>query len=381
MAIREDEIAAAAMGVNPVKYKLLAFAIGAAFAGVTGVFFVAKLQTATPEMFNFNASRCMILVMVVLGGMGSVWGVVAGAVMLQLLQSWFLPRSADGRTRSARPIGSAVAAAARPGAVDPAVLRHHPGRDDAVPPRGPDPGDRGSTPALTFDAAARARSRAAASQHSPGSRRSRARRAAPLLEVRGVTVRFGGLVALNEVDLTVPAGGVVAVIGPNGSGKSTLFNVITGLVAGDRRRSGSAARICSACSRTRCSNCGVARTFQNIRLFPNLTVLENVLIGRHARLHAGPVGAVLRTAGTRSDEEAAARNARSTSSAVRQPAAAARRPGGLGPVLRQPPPRRDRPRAGLAPEAAAARRADRRHEPGGDAGTGRADQEPAHDSG
>ncbi len=89
MAIREDEIAAAAMGVNRVKLKLLAFATGAAFAGATGTLFVAKLQTATPDMFGFPVS-VMILVMVVFGGIGSVWGVVLGALILQMLQSWFL---------------------------------------------------------------------------------------------------------------------------------------------------------------------------------------------------------------------------------------------------------------------------------------------------
>ena len=89
MAIREDEIAAAAMGVDRVRMKLLAFAIGAAFAGMTGTFYVAKLQTATPEMFGFPVS-VMVLVMIVLGGLGSIWGVVLGAVMLQLLQSWWL---------------------------------------------------------------------------------------------------------------------------------------------------------------------------------------------------------------------------------------------------------------------------------------------------
>ncbi|MBN9507963.1 MAG: cold shock domain-containing protein [Alphaproteobacteria bacterium] len=94
MAIREDETAAGAMGVDPTRTKLLAFAIGAAFAGATGVFFVAKLQTATPDMFGFPVS-VMILVMVVLGGMGSVWGVVLAAVLLQLLQSWFLPDMTD----------------------------------------------------------------------------------------------------------------------------------------------------------------------------------------------------------------------------------------------------------------------------------------------
>ena len=89
MAIREDEVAAMAMGVDRVRYKLLAFAIGAAFAGATGTFYVAKLQTATPEMFMFPVS-VMILVMVVFGGIGSVWGVVVGALLLQILQSWFL---------------------------------------------------------------------------------------------------------------------------------------------------------------------------------------------------------------------------------------------------------------------------------------------------
>ena len=110
MAIREDELAAAAMGVNRTKFKLLAFAIGAAFAGATGTFFVAKLQTATPEMFGFPVS-VMILVMIVFGGMGSVWGVVLGALILQLLQSWFLAGSVGvaARARAAHPCRVAAA--------------------------------------------------------------------------------------------------------------------------------------------------------------------------------------------------------------------------------------------------------------------------------
>ena len=127
MAIREDEIAAGAMGVDRTKFKLLAFAIGAAFAGMTGVFYVAKLQTATPEMFGFPVS-VMILVMVVFGGIGSVWGVVLGAFILQLLQSWWLQdltrmaacSGPDGRQR--------LVAAHRSCAVDRADLRPHPGR-------------------------------------------------------------------------------------------------------------------------------------------------------------------------------------------------------------------------------------------------------------
>ena len=90
MAIREDEIAAAAMGVDRVRYKLMAFAMGAAFAGATGTLYVAKLQTATPEMFTFPVSLVMLLVMIVFGGIGNVWGVVVGALILQILQSWAL---------------------------------------------------------------------------------------------------------------------------------------------------------------------------------------------------------------------------------------------------------------------------------------------------
>jgi branched-chain amino acid transport system permease protein len=125
------------------------------------------------------------------------------------------------------------------------------------------------------------------------------------LEVRGVTVKFGGLVALNAVNLTVPAGGVLAVIGPNGSGKSTLFNVITGLVAADSGSIKFEGVELLGLAPHQVLERGVARTFQNIRLFPNLNVLENVLIGQHARLRSGPFAAVLHTPANRAEEAAA----------------------------------------------------------------------------
>ena len=122
-------------------------------------------------------------------------------------------------------------------------------------------------------------------------------------------MKFGGLVALNAVDIVVPAGGVVAVIGPNGSGKSTLFNVITGLVpanSGSIRFDGGeilGLRPHEILQR------GVARTFQNIRLFSNLPVLTNVLIGQHSRLCTGVFGAILGLPGTRAEERAAQQRA------------------------------------------------------------------------
>ena len=120
-----------------------------------------------------------------------------------------------------------------------------------------------------------------------------------------MTVRFGGLLALSNVDLVVPDGGVVAIIGPNGSGKSTLFNVITGLVhaeAGSIRFHGAdILRLPPFKILSR----GIARTFQNLRLFPNLSVIDNVLVGQHARLKTGSIAAILRPPGTRAEEKAA----------------------------------------------------------------------------
>jgi branched-chain amino acid transport system permease protein len=125
------------------------------------------------------------------------------------------------------------------------------------------------------------------------------------LEIKGVTVRFGGLTALNEVDLEVPNGGVVAVIGPNGSGKSTLFNLVTGLLdvgEGSIRFHGE--EIMRLPPHEILAK-GIARTFQNLRLFPNLTVMENALVGQHARLTTGVLQAILRPPATRAEELAA----------------------------------------------------------------------------
>ena len=306
MAIREDEVAAAAMGVNLVRFKLLAFAIGAGFAGAAGTFYVAKLQTATPEMFGFPVS-VMILVMVVLGGLGSVWGVVLGAAFLSLLQSWFLPGLSTWTHALGDAIGSPFlqrlefvrATELVFGLILVGMMLY---RRDGLIPAARRPA------ALSFDQqhAEVRRGGFVGGLRGIGAERS----AGAALEVRGVTVRFGGVVALNAVDLLVPAGGVVAVIGPNGSGKSTLFNTITGLTpaAGGSIRFGGVELLGLAPHRI--LELGIARTFQNIRLFPTLSVLENVLVGEHARLRTGALSAVLRPPATRREEADALDRAR-----------------------------------------------------------------------
>jgi branched-chain amino acid transport system ATP-binding protein len=112
-----------------------------------------------------------------------------------------------------------------------------------------------------------------------------------LLEVRGVTKRFEGLLAVDGVDLDVAEGEVLGVIGPNGAGKTTLFNCLSGLEAptsGEIRFRGTTL----SGRPDRFTKAGVARTFQNIRLFPHMTVFENVLVGRHCRTHVGLASAI-----------------------------------------------------------------------------------------
>jgi branched-chain amino acid transport system ATP-binding protein len=124
-----------------------------------------------------------------------------------------------------------------------------------------------------------------------------------VLEVRGLSKHFGGIYALNELDFSVEEGEIVSVIGPNGAGKSTLFNVITGLYrpeAGDIAFGGQSV---VGLTPNQITKLGIARTFQTVHLFPNMTVLENAMVGQHCRARAGVFGAVFRTPGQRKEEE------------------------------------------------------------------------------
>jgi branched-chain amino acid transport system permease protein len=306
MAIREDEIAAGAMGIHTTRLKLLAFAMGAGFAGLTGTFYIAKLQTATPDMFDLPVS-IMVLVMIVLGGLGSVWGAIIGAVLLQLLQAWFLPELST----LVQALGNAVhspflsnleltsASELIFGIILVTMMLY---RRDGIAPA-----SRNEV-RLSFaqqDAAVSRGSLPAVERLSRASAQAAAAGAPAALAVRDLTVKFGGLTALKSVSLDVPAGGIVAVIGPNGSGKSTLFNSITGLVTPSGGSIDFAGHELIGQRPDQILRYGVARTFQNIRLFPNLTVMENVLIGQHTHLKAGPAGIVLGLGGARAEEREA----------------------------------------------------------------------------
>jgi len=132
---------------------------------------------------------------------------------------------------------------------------------------------------------------------------------ARLLDVSGLTVRFGGLVAVNDLSFSVREGEILSIIGPNGAGKTTVFNCITGFLRPSTGEIVLDGRRITGWRPHHIVNLGIARTFQTIRLFPHLTVLENVLIGLHPRIRAGVVASLFRAQSQRREEDWAVQEA------------------------------------------------------------------------
>jgi branched-chain amino acid transport system ATP-binding protein len=131
-----------------------------------------------------------------------------------------------------------------------------------------------------------------------------------VLNVSGVSKRFGGLQALSDVAMRIEPGQVYGLIGPNGAGKTTFFNVLTGLYTPDSGTFELGGKPYTPSAVHEVAKAGIARTFQNIRLFAEMTALENVMVGRHVRTHSGLIGALFRTASFNNEERAIAERAR-----------------------------------------------------------------------
>src|SRR2546428_7687980 len=316
MAIREDETAADCTGVNPISTKLRALALVAAFSGFAGSVYAAKLQAITPGAFEFQVS-IMLLCMVVMGAGGSHKGVNLGGMLNAIFDRVVLSQT----TFFVRWIGRAVGVPALVsadltlwrwfffglGLVLVMLLRPEGLAGRRVRPivvGGDDLGDSHvePAPAPRVDAL-------------PGWLRDRAARGgasatASILEVQGVTRRFGGVVALNEVDLVVPRSAIIGLIGPNGAGKTTFFNIVTGLIRPDAGHITFNGASLVGLRPNAIVARGLPRTFPSIRLFQNMTVLENALVGEHCRLTATVPGAVLRPPAVIAEETRARARAR-----------------------------------------------------------------------
>jgi branched-chain amino acid transport system permease protein len=354
IAVREDEDAAELMGVPTFKFKLWAFAMGASTGGLAGWLFAGKVSFISPAVFPFLLS-VLILAGVVLGGMGSIPGVIAGAFLIAFLPEYlrnvpagntvvdwlntitggdasdvneyrymlfglalvlvmvFRPQGLLPSHRRAAELAEATGVGGLAATVETresaeadleaaaeADLAAHDEADDTgareLPEEAPEEVKADVADLVSAVQADRAGEEAGAGDE--------------VLVLDDITMNFGGVVALKNVSIAARRGEILGIIGPNGAGKTTIFNCVTGVfrpTEGEIRLEG---RNLVGMQRHRITEAGIARTFQNIRLFPNMTALENVLVGTDARHRTSVVGALFGLPRHRTEERSGHEEAR-----------------------------------------------------------------------
>ncbi len=285
LALREDEIAAASNGISVFWTKVLAFSVSAALAGFGGILYASGSLYISPDVFSFYQS-VSFFAMVLVGGRESIIGTALGAGLitflpevLRFLQAYtiaiygllivvvvlFLPEGLYGLLlRGATAVGHKFTAS-----------KPHEAQVTArtLPPTLPL-----VRPVATTE---------------------------PLLEIKGLAKHFGGIKAVQKLDLTVCKGDVAVLIGPNGSGKTTVLNVLSGIYTATAGSITYRGEEISNSHPNKINRLGICRTFQNIRLFPELTALENVAVGYYSKGTVGLLGTLLsRPLGYREEEEA-----------------------------------------------------------------------------
>ena len=293
MAIRENEMAAGTTGVDTTYYKIMAFALSAGYAGFGGWLFAhGGSHYISPDTFSFEQS-VILLVMAVLGGNGSAIGSIVGGTLLTLLPE--VLRFLKDSYMMFYAAGIVLIMIFMPRGIAGLVS------DMPISLRLRNWWNADSKAARQVAAAASSREKSGVSQKAfrpedcAGS-------GEVLLTVKGLAKHFGGLKAVDGVDMQVRRGEIQALIGPNGSGKTTILNMLSGLyvpTAGEISLGGAAI---AGKKPHVITSLGMARTFQNIRLFGELTVLDNVLIGRHTHSRAGLLGSILRLPSQRMEE-------------------------------------------------------------------------------
>ncbi len=289
-AVKADEQVAASFGIDVARYKLLAFTLSGAVAGVAGAVFGTAFGTVTADTFSYSRSLLLVVV-VVIGGLGSRWGVVAAAVFSSLLPELLVGIFGSGirgldlvinafllmLTLALNPLGFAGAFEHE---LEKRAIRR--GGEPPLPPTRP------SLPALT-----RPRGLGPPLQ---------VRRGAPVLLATGVSVRFGGLQAVDDAALRVDRGTIVGLMGPNGAGKTTMFNAVTGALTPDAGHIEFLGRDVSALAAHQRAALGMGRTFQLIGLAKSQSVFENLLMAQHLAAPYGVLSALTMTGPARGYE-------------------------------------------------------------------------------
>jgi branched-chain amino acid transport system permease protein len=279
-ALRRGHVAAEAFGVQTPRTKLLVFIYAAVLAGLSGWLYAHFQRAANPTPFGAQAGIEYLFVAVV-GGAGYVWGGVLGAaivvILKEVLQS-YLPMLLHGEGQLETIVFGILLVALlqlAPAGVWPLLTswlplkpaKKRPDTTLVLPPRARPPG----TPDV-------------------------------LLEIERARKQFGGVIAVNDVSFDVQAREIVALIGPNGAGKSTTFNLITGVLRASSGNISLLGRIIHDAPPQEIVDLGVSRTFQHVKLVPDMTVLENVAIGAHLRGSSGALASMFRL--DRNDEAA-----------------------------------------------------------------------------
>ena len=270
-SLKNGTTMAEAMGISTFRYKVIAFVVAAVLAAVSGWLFAHFQRTVNPSPFGLNKG-IEYLFMAVLGGVGHVWGAFLGAGVLKLVEDQL-------QTLLPKLIGSSGNFEIIVfGLVLIAVLKYAPdglwtfvGKWLPAPERVRD-----------WDGAAKlpARDKPATGEL--------------LLEVDAVRKEFGGLVAVNDVSFNLHAGDIVGLIGPNGAGKSTTFNLITGVLSLTRGAVRFRGQAIAGLPSRLIARRGISRTFQHVKMIPEMTVLENVALGGYLRTQSGTLKAILR---------------------------------------------------------------------------------------
>lgn len=271
-SLRRGSTMAGAFGISASQAKLIVFVYAAVLAGLSGWLYAFFQSAVTPSPFNLNAG-ISYLFMAVVGGAGQVWGAIAGAFIITEL------RDVIQRVMPALIADSALYEPIVFGVLLIVLLQVAPdGLWPLVQRFLPEPKPR----SISTGAAALA------------GRDLPVARGAEILKVSDATKKFGGLTAVNAVNFGVKAGEIVALIGPNGAGKSTTFNLITGVLAATAGKIAVLGKSVSGAPPQEIVKLGIARTFQHVKLVPDMTVLENVALGAHLRGRSGAIASMLR---------------------------------------------------------------------------------------
>ena len=291
VAIREDEFAAESVGVPSLRLKLFAYVMGGMWGGLAGAFFATRIGAIDPTSFTFQLS-VLVLIVIVLGGIGSLPGVLVGALVVVAMPE-VLREFADRRLLifAVLLIGMMLV---RPQGLWPRIRRKPKPFYGLQEEEAEDVAEK-ILREHQVQMEERDRRHAAAGRQVP-------QKGEALLEVEGVVQQFGGLRAVDNVTFEVHRGEIFSIIGPNGGGKTTLFNCITGVQKPKRGKIRFDGRSVVGLRPHVIVSRGIGRTFQGIRLFKQMAVFENVMVGLYPRHRTMTWQAMLHTPGERQDE-------------------------------------------------------------------------------